>query len=281
MNIEQQIKNLLGDDNIILETPKLPEHGEFSTNIAMKLAKEQKKNPMLIAREIADGIDITGTYISKIEVVGGYINFFVNDDWYKSIPLEAVTQGENWGKGNSMEGEKICLEYVSANPTGPMHMGNARGGVLGDSLARAMSFCGAAVTKEFYLNDAGNQIEKLRLSLEARFKQLKGEDVPFSEEWYQGSDITEHAQRWLDNGHDTAEGLVSYALEKNIEDMKRILTSYNLEYDVWFRESELYENGSVKRAIDKLAENGKTYEKCCYNTKRVKICNHGSTYCAR
>jgi arginyl-tRNA synthetase len=142
-----------------------------------------------------------------------------------------------------------------------MHMGNARGGALGDSLARALCFCGAEVGKEFYLNDAGNQIEKLKLSLEARFRQLKGEEIIFQEEWYQGDDITAHARRWLDAGHTTPEGLTEHALNENANEMEKILESYNITYDIWFRESVLYKSRSIEKAIEKLRENGKTYEK--------------------
>ncbi|MCL2442652.1 MAG: arginine--tRNA ligase [Treponema sp.] len=262
MIIEQQIKTILGSEDALLEIPKLSEHGEFSTNIAMKIAKEQKRNPCMIAQEIAGNLDFTGTFIAKAEVAGGgYINFFASDEWYNSILHEVISAGENWGCNDSLKGEIICLEYVSANPTGPMHIGNARGGALGDSLARIMKICGAEVVKEFYLNDAGNQVEKLRLSLEARFKQLQGEDVEFREEWYQGMDIIDHAQHWLDSGHDTLEGIMPYAVEKNTADMERILKAYNIQYDVWFRESHLYNNQSVERTIAALRDNGQVYEK--------------------
>jgi arginyl-tRNA synthetase len=140
-------------------------------------------------------------------------------------------------------------------------MGNARGGALGDSLAHIMEKCGAEVDKEFYVNDAGNQVEVLRLSLEARFWQLKGEDVEFLEDWYQGDDIIEHAQCWLDSGHDTPEGIMSYVVESNIASMERILKSYNIEYDTWFRESQLYTNQSIEKTIATLCGNGHIYEK--------------------
>ena len=262
MTIEQQIKDIIGAQDATIEIPKSSEHGEYSSNIAMKNAKKLKRNPRELALELVNNMDFNGTYIARAEVAGGgFINFFPTDEWYKSIPLNVLETKENWGSNTTLNDNKICLEYVSANPTGPMHMGNARGGALGDSLARILSFCGAEVVKEFYLNDAGSQIEKFKQSLEARFDQLKGINIEFKDEWYQGDDIVGHAQYWLDSGHETSEGLMEYALEKNITDIKRILESYNVEYDVWFRESTLYNSDSIEKAIKRLGENNKTYNK--------------------
>jgi len=262
MDIEQQIKKIIGQEDAVLEIPKFPEHGDYSSTIAMQKAKLLNRNPRDLAQEIVDEMILIGTYIDKAEVAGGgFINFFANDEWFKSVPIEVIIAGENWGRNSNLKNEKICVEYVSANPTGPMHMGNARGGALGDSLARILSFCGAEVVKEFYLNDAGNQIVKFKLSLEARFRQLQGEKLEFMDEWYQGDDIVSYAQYWLDIGHETYEGLMEYALTKNISDMERILKNYNIEYDVWFRESTLYSNKSVERVVAALAEKGKTYTK--------------------
>ncbi|MCL2404254.1 MAG: arginine--tRNA ligase [Defluviitaleaceae bacterium] len=262
MNIEAQIKKLLPQSDISLEVPQSPDHGEYSSNIAMKLAKTYKKNPRELAQELINQMDFSGTYINKVEIAGaGYINFFASDEWFVDMPSHVVQMGDAWGSNNTLEGERICLEYVSANPTGPMHMGNARGGALGDSLARAMSACGAQVTKEFYLNDAGNQIAKLEMSLDARFRQLKGEDLDFNEDWYQGQDVIDHAQAWADKGNSTSEGLLSYALEQNISNMKQILQSYNIDYDVWFHESVLYESDAVNKAIQMLRDNNQIYEK--------------------
>lgn len=262
MTIEEQISRLLGRDKVDLEVPQLPEHGEYSANIAMKMAKELKKNPRELASELIDKLDLSGTYVKKVEVAGGgFINFFASDEWFKSIPARVALEGSKWGSNSHLEGERICLEFVSANPTGPMHMGNARGGALGDSLSRIMEMCGAEVTKEFYLNDAGNQIEKFKLSLEARFNQLKGEKVEFSEDWYQGQDITDHAQAWIDKGNDTPEGLLSYALDQNVSNMKAILEKYNINYDIWFSEKSLYDSGAVDATVKNLDKNGKTYKK--------------------
>ncbi|MDR1101736.1 MAG: arginine--tRNA ligase [Clostridiales bacterium] len=262
MIIEQQIKKLLADEGAELEVPSNPAHGEFSSNIAMKMAKQLKRKPQDVAQEIVDKMDLTNTFIAKVEVAGpGFINFYATDEWYQSVPLEIAIAGDEWGKNDSLKGEKINVEFVSANPTGPMHIGNARGGALGDSLAKVMKMCGAEVVKEFYLNDTGNQIEKFRNSLDARFRQLQGEDVDFKEDWYQGRDIIDHAQRWLDEGHTTSEGLAEDALERNIADMERILRDYNIEYDVWFRESSLYKDGFANEILQKLIAAGATYEK--------------------
>ncbi|MCL2740457.1 MAG: arginine--tRNA ligase, partial [Oscillospiraceae bacterium] len=188
----------------------------------------------------------------------GFINFYLKDEWLAAAMNQVLEMGEKFGENTSLAGERINLEYVSANPTGPMHMGNARGGALGDSLARAMAASGAEVTREFYLNDAGNQIEKLGSSLYAR---LMGDEVP--EDGYHGKDIAELAERFrkltVDSRQSTVEELVDFAIKENLANIKRILANYRVEYDVWFNESELHK-GAINEILEKLKAGGAAYE---------------------
>ena len=178
--------------------------------------------------------------------------------------------GNRYGSIDYGKGKKVMVEFISANPTGPMHMGNARGGALGDSMAAVLDFAGYDVTREFYLNDAGNQVEKFACSLEARYLQECGIDVPFEEEWYQGADITQRAKEFIEINGDkfvNAESderkaaLVEYSLNKNVELMKKTLGDYRVNYDVWFYESELHKSGEVMKTVEVLKEKGYTYEK--------------------
>lgn len=258
---------------IEIEVPNDRKNGDFSCNTAMKLAKAAKQAPRAIGEAIANAMETDGTYIAKVEVAGpGFLNFYLSGAW-RQDGLRQITQlKENYGKVNIGNGKKVMVEFVSANPTGPMHMGNARGGALGDSLAACLDWAGYDVTREFYVNDAGAQIEKFGKSLEARYMQiLKGEHAfPFPEDGYQGDDIREHAknfiaiygEKYIDCDSDTRrKALVDYALELNIAALKRDLEKYRITYDVWFRESDLHKNGEVAQTIEKLRKSGLTYEK--------------------
>ena len=258
-------------DKIRLEVPKDKQHGDFACNIAMMLAKSLHQAPRQIAETIVKNIPADKN-IEKTEVAGaGFINFYLTPNWLYETMQEIETQGENYGKIDLGKGKKVMVEFVSANPTGPMHMGNARGGALGDCLASVLEYAGYEVTREFYVNDAGNQIEKFANSLNARYiQQLKGEDaIEFPEDGYHGDDIKEHAKNFIaingDKHLDVSEeerkaALVDYALEKNVTALKEDLLKYRIEYDVWFRESQLHNDGEVMAAIKKLTDNGYTYE---------------------
>ncbi len=258
-------------DMIKLEVPKDKLHGDFACNIAMLLAKELRLAPRKIADAIVAHIQ-TDEDICKVEVAGaGFINFYLTPNWlYKTIQ-QIEEQGKDYGKIDLGKGKKVMVEFVSANPTGPMHMGNARGGALGDCLASVLEYAGYDVTREFYVNDAGNQIEKFGNSLNARYiQQLKGEEaIEFPEDGYHGDDITEHAKAFIAiNGdkylecdeEDRKAALVDYALEKNVTALREDLEKYRIVYDVWFRESKLHKDGEVTAAIQKLTDNGYTYE---------------------
>lgn len=259
------------DQLIRLEVPKDKKNGDFACNLAMVLAKALHMAPRAIAEALVAAIE-KNSDIEKIEVAGaGFINFYLSNDWLYETLKQIENQGENYGKIDLGKGKKVMVEFVSANPTGPMHMGNARGGALGDCLASVLEYAGYEVTREFYINDAGNQIEKFGNSLNARYIQaLKGEDaIEFPEDGYHGDDIKEHAKAFIaihgDKYLEAEEtqrkaALVDYALEKNITALREDLERYRIYYDVWFRESTLHESGAVKNAIQKLTDNGYTYE---------------------
>ena len=259
------------EERIRLEVPKDKEHGDFACNIAMMLAKPLRSNPRAIAEAIVSCIE-PDSDIDKIEVAGaGFINFYLNSSWLYEVLNQVEVQGDDYGRIDIGKGRRVMVEFVSANPTGPMHMGNARGGALGDCLAAVLEHAGYEVTREFYINDAGNQIEKFGNSLNARYiQQLKGEDaIEFPEDGYHGDDITQHAKDFIALHGDKylecdeterKSALVDYALEKNITALKEDLEKYRIFYDVWFRESTLHESGAVQNTIDLLTENGYTYK---------------------
>ncbi len=258
-------------EKIQLEIPKDEQHGDFACNIAMLLAKALRMPPRKIAEAIAEGIETDGE-IEKVEVAGaGFINFYLSNSRLYDVIREIEEKGSDYGRIEMGKGKKVMVEFVSANPTGPMHMGNARGGALGDCMASVLEYAGYDVTREFYVNDAGNQIEKFGKSLEARYiQQLKGEDaIEFPEDGYHGDDITEHAKAFIEiegdkyletSSEERKAALVGYALEKNVAYLKTDLEKYRIFYDVWFRESELHKNGKVQEAIDRLTKAGYTYE---------------------
>lgn len=281
-NIKKQLENVIdgalekagfAGTEIEIEIPADRKNGDFSANTAMKLTKIAKKPPREIATALVDAMEIEGTYIDRVEIAGpGFINFYLNGNWRYDGLKAVLNEGENFGKTDMGKGEKVMVEFVSANPTGPMHMGNARGGALGDTLANALSWAGFDVTKEFYINDAGAQIEKFGKSLEARYiQELKGEDAfEFPEDGYMGDDIREHAKnfiaingdKYLDVSSDERrQALIDYALELNIQGLVDGLAKYRIFYDVWFRESTLHESGEVAKTIDDLKKSGITYEK--------------------
>ncbi len=257
----------------VIEEPREKEHGDFATNVAMLLAKQAKKPPRAIADSIVKYLCTEGTYIQSAETAGaGFINFRLDPAYIQEILSVVEQEGERFGRINVGQGKKIMVEFVSANPTGPMHMGNARGGALGDCLASVLDWAGYEVTREFYVNDAGNQIEKFGKSLEARYIQiLKGEDaVEFPEDGYHGEDIRVRAQEYINaHGDDLLtqdaesrkKALVAFSLEKNIDDLKADLEKYRIYYDIWFRESVLHENGEARKIVEELTERGYAYEK--------------------
>lgn len=256
----------------IVEIPQDRANGDYAANAAFVGAKVFHTAPVKIAQAIAKYIDLGDSYFSACTVAGaGFINFRLNDKFYADILLDVLEKGADYGKSDYGHGKKVNVEFVSANPTGPMHMGNARGGALGDCLSAVLSMAGYDVTREFYINDAGNQIEKFGLSLDIRYQQLyKGKDAPeLPEDSYHGADITARAKEFaevfgdsylLKSEAERRAALVEFALPKNIQNMQDNLSKYRITYDKWFHESELHK-GAIQAVIDQLTANGKTYEK--------------------
>ena len=254
----------------IIEQPADRKNGDFSSNIAMAGARAFHQAPRAIAQAICDNISLDVSLIEKYEIAGpGFINFYMADDYYSEILKDVVESGDSYGKSDYGKGKKFLVEFVSANPTGPMHIGNARGGAIGDCLASVLDAAGYDVQREFYINDAGNQIEKFATSLEVRYLQLCGKDIEMPEDAYHGEDITVHAKNFFEiNGNKYADSssderrkaLVDYALPLNIQGLEDDLKKYRIVYDKWFRESTLHNDGSVKWVIDTLKEKGATYE---------------------
>ncbi len=278
----------------IIETPADRSHGDFATNAAMAGAKAFRMPPFKIAQAITANLNLEDTMCERFETAGpGFINFFLGADYYSNVIREILADPENYGNSDFGGNKKVMVEFVSANPTGPMHMGNARGGALGDCLAAVLDKAGYSTWREFYVNDAGNQIEKFGCSLEARYLQIyKGDEIVFPEDGYQGADITELAQEYADLNGDSLlnvssaerkQALVDYALPKNIKKMQEDMAKYNINYDKWFFESELHNNGDVKAVVDLLTEKGLTYEKegaIWYKNKDVvteKLLKEGKT----
>lgn len=255
-----------------VEIPQDRANGDYSVNAAFVGAKVFRAAPVKIAQIIQKYIDLGDSYFSECSVAGaGFINFRLNDKFYADILADVLEKGADYGKSDYGKGEKVNVEFVSANPTGPMHIGNARGGALGDCLAAVLEMAGYDVTREFYINDAGNQIDKFGLSLDIRYQQIfKGEDaVALPEDSYHGADILERAKEFAAEYGDSylekseAErraALVEFALPKNIAGLEDALGKYRIQYDVWFHESDLHK-GAIQEVIDLLTANGKTYEK--------------------
>lgn len=256
-----------------VEVPKDANNGDFAANHAMAGARALRMAPRKIAEALTANLELEGSYFTAAETAGpGFINFRLAPEWYSAVMAAVQAEGADYGRSAAMQGQKVMVEFVSANPTGPMHMGNARGGVLGDTLAEVLSRAGAKVWREFYVNDAGNQIEKFAASIEARYAQLVlGEGaVEFPEDGYHGDDIKELARLfleekgagWLDRPlAERHEAMARFGLEHNLPRMKADLARYGIEYDEWFFESSLHESGFVADTVAKLTERGFTYEK--------------------
>ena len=255
------------------EIPADRKNGDYSANAAFMLSKALRMPPRKIAECILEKIRLQETYFDKCEVAGpGFINFFLKPEFYADILEDIDACGDNYGRSDFGKGKKINVEFVSANPTGPMHMGNARGGALGDCLAAVLDWAGYEVEREFYVNDAGNQIDKFGLSLSVRYQQiLKGEDfIELPEDSYHGDDIRVLAQSYIDENGDILlevseeerrKALVEYGLPKNIAKMKAAMEKYRIDYNTWFSELSLHKGGELQETIEILKNNGYTYEK--------------------
>ncbi|MBQ9894013.1 MAG: arginine--tRNA ligase [Ruminococcus sp.] len=286
----------LPDFNI--EIPADKSHGDFAANTAMVCAKAFRLPPRKIAELICDKIDLNGSLFERSEIAGpGFMNFFLGRKWFSDVVENVLSEKENFGKTELGKGKKVLVEFVSANPTGPMHIGNARGGAIGDCLASVLQWAGYHAEREFYVNDAGNQIEKFGKSLSLRYMQLcsekgqkliseynndteklcaeiyslsgEGQDFEMPEDVYLGTDIIEHAANYYAlhsfelqelSEEDRRKALVEYALPLNIEGLERDLRKYRIEYDNWFRESTIHAKNETAKVVDKLMETGHAYE---------------------
>lgn len=253
-----------------IEKPANKDNGDYSTNVAMSGARAFKKAPRMIAEAIVSCIDLDGTAFDRVEIAGpGFMNFFLSQQYYSNVLKDVFSCGKDYGKSDYGQGKRVLVEFVSANPTGPMHIGNARGGAIGDCLASVLDWAGFSVNREFYVNDAGNQIEKFATSLEVRYLQHYDSSIELPEDAYHGQDIVEHAENFIKeygdkyvnaDSKERRKALVDFALPKNIAGLERDLGRYRITYDKWFRESTLHNDGSVQRVIDALKEKGVTYE---------------------
>ena len=277
-----------------VEIPQDKSHGDFASNIALACAKPLKSAPRKIAEMLCEAIILEGSSFERVEIAGpGFINFFLSRSWFSNVIGSVFAEKENYGRTDTGAGKKILVEFVSANPTGPMHIGNARGGAIGDCLAAVLDWAGYNVEREFYVNDAGNQIEKFGNSLNLRYLQLCSENgqafiakyadneelcqaiyndaetFPMPEDVYLGADIIVHAKNFYDiNGNAYADkteeerkdALVAFALPKNIQKLEDDLRKYRIEYNTWFRESTLHNSDAIKNVIELLKKSGYTYE---------------------
>ena len=252
-----------------VEVPANREHGDYAVNAAMVWARLFHKAPRQIAEILTDKLETENTYIKSFQIAGpGFINLFLDDSYYADIVLDVLDKKESYGNSNFGENKRVLVEFVSANPTGPMHIGNARGGALGDCLAAVMSAAGYYTEREFYINDAGNQINKFGLSLDLRYLQLYKEGIEMPEDSYHGEDIINHAKAFSEiygdsflekSEEERRKALVEFALPKNIEGLEKDLGKYRITYDTWFKESTLHANGETTRIIDLLKQSGHTY----------------------
>ncbi|MCA0988953.1 arginine--tRNA ligase [Guptibacillus algicola] len=254
---------------VILESPKDKAHGDYATNMAMQLARIAKKAPRAIAEDIKANLDMDKASIKQIDIAGpGFINFFMETSYLNELIPMILEKGSDYGK-SSNKNEKIQVEFVSANPTGSLHLGHARGAAYGDTLCNILERAGYEVSREYYINDAGNQIHNLALSLEARYMQALGMEKEMPEDGYQGQDIVQFGKDLAEKDGDRLLELDEkeryqyfrdYGLERELEKLKKDLAEFGVEFDVWFSETSLYTSGKIDKVLAKLHERGETFE---------------------
>ncbi|MFQ9922977.1 MAG: arginine--tRNA ligase [Beduini sp.] len=281
--IETALKQLLADsviksglldtieaDNIVIEIPRDTTHGDYSSNIAMQLTKQLKRNPREIAQAIVDGLKTDNDLITKVEIAGpGFINLFVHKASMTSIIGEVISEGDQYGRTDFGKGIKYDVEFVSANPTGDLHLGHAKGAAVGDSICRILDAAGYEVTREYYINDAGNQINNLAASLFARYLQAFGKEVELPSDGYHGKDIIDIAEKMKEEFGDrfvnseyeeVRQQFRDIGVKYELQKIKDILQEFRVSYDVWYPETRLYEEERIQPALDKLNEKGYTYK---------------------
>ncbi|SFQ02663.1 arginine--tRNA ligase [Salibacterium halotolerans] len=300
MNVVEQIKEQLKQETadaavkaglvskdelpeVVMETPKDKEHGDFATNLAMQLAKTAKKAPRLIAEDITNAIDTSKASVEKMEIAGpGFINFFLDQRYLRQVIPAVLSAGSTYGETNLGKGKKVQVEFVSANPTGDLHLGHARGAAVGDALSNILKTAGFDVTREYYINDAGNQINNLAYSVEARYLEALGKETTMPEDGYRGTDIkqfgeelaAEHGEAFVETAREERLAFFrEYGLKREMEKLKQDLLDYRVEFDVWYSETSLYETGKVEEALQLLEERGEVYE--ADNAVWFKSSNYG------
>lgn len=274
MDIKKDLRNIINEclskmniDGVsfIVEVPKNKENGDYSTNVAMELTKVLRKNPREIAEEIVANID-KGNIIDRIVIAGaGFINFYINNSYLLKGIDEIIKLDKDYGKSNIGNKKKINIEYVSANPTGILHVGTARGASYGDNLSRIMSFAGYDVTREYYINDGGNQIHNLGLSIKARYDNICGKELNMPEDGYHGEEIIEIAQGIYDEfGDSKLDAEISYftnlGVSKLLQRIKDDLKNFRVEFDVWSSEMAIRNSGKIEECLASLEKNGNIYE---------------------
>jgi arginyl-tRNA synthetase len=287
MNIVEQVKERLKDEikqavlkaglageeqipDVVLELPKDKAHGDYSTNMAMQLARVAKKAPRMIAEELVASFDKTKASIEKVEIAGpGFINFYMDNSYLTNLIPTVLKAGSAYGETNVGQGQKVQVEFVSANPTGDLHLGHARGAAVGDSLCNVLAKAGYDVSREYYINDAGNQINNLALSVEARYMQALGKETEMPADGYHGEDIIQIGKKLADEHGDkyvqmdAQERLAffrDYGLKYELAKLQRDLEEFRVKFDVWYSETSLYSNGKIEEALAALKENGHIYE---------------------
>lgn len=254
----------------VLEVPKEKSHGDLASNAAMQLTKLAKKNPRQIAEAIIANLNTEKASIQSAEIAGpGFINFRIDRSYLYPVIAEVVSQGEEYGRIDSGSGQRVQVEFVSANPTGSLHLGHARGAAVGDALCNVLDFAGYNVTREYYINDAGNQVANLARSIEARYKQALGQDTAMPEDGYHGEDIVGFAKALVESEGDRLLSLSDedrfnyfreYGLERELNKIKRDLKAFRVEFDVWYSETALYTSGQVEQGLEALRASGHVYE---------------------
>ncbi|MED1556659.1 arginine--tRNA ligase [Bacillus paramycoides] len=287
MNSLEQVKGLIKEEiqaavlkaelateeqipNVILESPKDKTNGDFSTNMAMQLARVAKKAPRMIAEELVANFDKAKASIEKIEIAGpGFINFYMDNSYLTDLIPTIVNAGEAYGETNTGKGEKVQIEFVSANPTGDLHLGHARGAAVGDTLCNVLAKAGYDVSREYYINDAGNQIHNLALSVEARYMQALGLEKEMPEDGYHGADIIGIGKRLAEefgdryakaDAEESYEFYREYGLKYELAKLQKDLESFRVKFDVWFSETSLYKNGKIDQALAVLKEREEIFE---------------------
>ncbi|MHA7138279.1 arginine--tRNA ligase [Rossellomorea arthrocnemi] len=256
--------------DVILEIPKEKSHGDYSTNMAMQLARVAKKAPRMIAEDIMANFDQSKASIEKMEIAGpGFINFYMNNEYLTDLIPLILDQDQEYGQSNAGNGERVNVEFVSANPTGDLHLGHARGAAVGDSLCNVLEKAGYKVTREYYINDAGNQIHNLAISVEARYFQALGEDNAMPEDGYHGADIIgigkklaeEFGSKYAEvSDEERYKFFREYGLKIEMAKLQKDLEMFRVPFNVWYSETSLYENGKIDAALKTLKDNGHVYE---------------------